>query len=84
MGNPADPMDPETVTIDFTCTLKLTLLDIDMLGAMQAATGLPTIDALIEQALPYYAKFLQVGPVPAEFMMYRRRLNALGRPWTGK
>ena len=79
-----DPLDPNAETLDFSFTLTLTLRDTEMLSAMQAAGRFPNLEAVIEQAIFHYAKHLQVGPVPADFMMYRRLLNASGRPWKGK
>lgn len=83
MSNPHDPADPETQTIDMAISLTLTLADCEMVGEMQAAGRFTTVDDLIENALFHYAKHLGVN-APADFMMFRRRLNKIGRTWASQ
>lgn len=82
-ANPYDPQDPETTIVEMTITLPLALLDTEILGECQRAGGHPDVEGVVEQALYHYARHLQVGDVPSEFMTIRKRLNRIGRPWKG-
>lgn len=83
-SSPHDNADPDNEIFDVDYQLKLTTADAAMISTMQVSGGFPDIESLIDMALFHYARHLQIGDVPAEFMSLRRRLNRLGRPYKGK
>lgn len=78
----ADDQSPDYIDVAFE--FKLTELDLEIIATMQRAGGFPTMEEVFEHAVIHYARHLQIGNVPSEFMDFRRRLDRLGRFRKGK
>lgn len=71
---------PTVDVFDVTIELKdVTPIEMEMLGDMMRAAGVTSLEDVTQLALRNYARHLQIGPVPAEFMDLRLRLDRLGK-----
>lgn len=73
-------MTEDADSFDVEIGLKeLSSSELEMLNDMMRAAGVTSLEALAHLALRHYARHLQIGHVPADFMDFRLRLDALGK-----
>lgn len=71
--------DDDNPVVPYQVEMAVTLSDLELLDRMMVAGGFTAPGDLFKVALWQYARHLQIGPVPPDFMELRVRLDRLGK-----